>query len=161
MRALPVTPILAAGIALALAAGLSLTACKKAPAPKTDPHSAEGVMRKLTLQVKLLNDAVARQDFKYVHDYTYYLHGLVDAFASKLNESEKQKVSALFDELKTLTDQLDLSSGRKHLEATQNSMNRLTAVMDQLSKEFQEMKRSDPALTRQALLNSPAGATTR
>src|SRR2546423_1824479 len=150
MRALQVTPILAAGIALAVAGAVCLIGCRKAPAPKVDPHSAEGVMLKLNLQVKLLNEAVARQDFKYVHDYTYYLHGLVDAFASKLNESEKAKVSALFDELKTLTDQLDLSSGRKHLEATQNSMNRLTAAMDQLSKEFQEMKRSDPASTRQS-----------
>jgi hypothetical protein len=100
---------IAAGFALAAVAGMCLSGCKKPPPPKPDPHSAEGVMLKLSQQIKLLNEAVTRQDFKYIHDYTYYVHGLVDAFASKLNEAEKQKVSGLFDELKVVTDQLDHS----------------------------------------------------
>src|SRR5258706_10525209 len=150
MRLMRAKPFIAVGFGFAAIAGACLLGCKKAPPPKPDPHSAEGVMLKLTQQVKLLNEAVARQDFKYVHDYTYYVHGLVDAFASKLNDSEKQKVGGLFDELRNLTDQLDHSSGRKHLESTQSSMSRLEAVLNELNKEFQQMKQTDPALTRRA-----------
>ena len=108
---------------------------------------------------KLLGIVIALQVLLLIGQWVAPSASVARADVPLSNPSERQL--AMVDELKTLTDQLDLRSGRKHLEATQNSMNRLTAVMDQLSKEFQEMKRSDPALTRQALLNSPAGPTTR
>ena len=105
-------------------------------------------------QVKLLNDAAARSDFKYVHDFNFYLHGLLEALNSKLNETQKQEWAATFTELQGVIDQLDASSGRKHAEATQNSMNRLSSLVSQMEKRFQEMKQADPALSRRAEIAS-------
>jgi len=150
MRLMPGKPFIVAGLGLVAAIGLSFTGCKKAPAPGPDPHSAEAVMVTLVGQVKLLNDAAARSDFKYVHDFNFYLHGLLEALNSKLNATQKQDWAATFAELHGVIDQLDASSGRKHTEATQNSMNRLSAIVAQMEKRFQEMKQADPALSRRA-----------
>src|SRR5262245_39542851 len=111
---------------------LSFSACKKPQPPKLDPHSADAVLMSLVKQGNLLNDATARSDFKYVHDYTYYFNGLADALASKLNEQQKERLGGLFTQLKSVTDQLDHASGRKHAEATQASMNQLLTTLKEL-----------------------------
>src|SRR4051794_12849774 len=109
---------------LVAACCLCFTGCKKAQQPaRLDPHSADAVLLTLIQQGKLLNDAAARNDFKYIHDYTYYFNGLAQSLASKLDDQQRQRLRGLFDKLSTLTDQLDHASGRKHLEATQASLN--------------------------------------
>ena len=124
------------------------TGCKKKSVSQAPhPQSAEAVILALIEQGKLLNDAAARTDFKYIHDYTYYFQSLADALASKLNASQKLEFDRLFNELKTITDQLDASSGRKHAEATQTSMTRLSAILAEMEKRFLEMKQADPALS--------------
>src|SRR5262245_2749974 len=74
---------------------LCLTGCKKTEPAKLDPHSADAVLITLVKQGNLLNEATARSDFKYVHDYTYYFNGLADALASKLNEQQKERLGGL------------------------------------------------------------------
>src|SRR5262245_42166111 len=132
--------LLATIIGLALC-GTGLVGCKKAkgPAP-VDPHSAEGVMRALQQEAKVLNDAFARKDFQYIHDYTYYFTGIANALFAKLNPDQKQRMRGSFDELFTLADQLDHSAGRRHAEATEATLQRLQTVLDNLDKQFHETK---------------------
>src|SRR6185503_20516146 len=110
---------------LALVAGVMLVGCKKAKGPvAVDPHSADGVLARLQEQGRLLNEALVRKDFAYIHDYAYYFSGLTQAFFSKLDDSQKQHVRASLEELVGLANQLDHSAGRKHAEATEASLKR-------------------------------------
>jgi hypothetical protein len=119
---------------------LCFSGCKKPQPAKLDPHSADAVLITLVQQGNLLNDATARSDFKYVHDYTYYFNGLAQSLASKLNDQQKERLGGFFDQLKSLTDQLDHASGRKHAEATQASMNQLLTTLKELEKQYHQLK---------------------
>jgi hypothetical protein len=118
-----------------------LVGCKEAkgPAP-ADPHSAEGVMLRLQEQGRLLNDALVRKDFGYIHDYAYYFTGLAQAFFSKLNDDQRQRLRASLDQLVTLSQQLDNSAGRRHAEATEATMQRLQTVLKEIDQQFRETK---------------------
>lgn len=133
------------GLVLAMtAACFCMSGCKRtSKAARLDPHSPDAVLLTLVQQGKLLNDATARNDFKYVHDYTYYFNGLAQSFASMLNPQQKQRLESVFGELNTITEQLDHASGRKHLEATQTSMNQLLTTLKELEKQYREMKQSE------------------
>jgi hypothetical protein len=121
--------------------GTGPVGCRKAkgPAP-VDPHSAEGVMRALQQEAKQLNDAFARKDFQYIHDYTYYFTGIANTLFAKLDADQKQRLRGSFDELFALADQLDHSSGRRHAEATEATLQRLQTVINNLDKQFHEAK---------------------
>jgi hypothetical protein len=118
-------------------------ACKKQQPVRLDPHSSEAVLLTLIAQGKLLSEAAARNDLKYVHDYTYYFNGLAQTLSSKLNEQQKLRLRPVFDELSTITEQLDHASGRRHLEATQASLNQLQAKLKELERQYREMNPSD------------------
>ena len=116
--------------------------CNKAQEPaKADPHSRVGVMRTLMEQADLLKDAVARQDFKYVHDFMYYFDGLAVSLRSKLTPEQEQRVGGWFEELAGISHELDDSSGRKQAEATQANMKRLE---DTLLKIEDQLRSAEP-----------------
>ena len=123
-----------------VACGLVLVGCGKAKEPVVDPHSPTGVMKTLQEQGRLLNEALARQDFNYIHDYAYYFTGVAQALYSKLDNAQKEKLKAPLAELVKLGNQLDNTAGRKHAEATKATMQRLQEVLQQLDKEFQATK---------------------
>jgi hypothetical protein len=124
-----------------LVGGLALVGCKKSNEPAAvDPHSPKGIMKVLQQQGRLLNDALARQDFKYIHDYAYYFTGLTQALYSALDEENRQKFKAPLEELVKIGNALDHSAGRRHAEATTASMERLQVVLKELDKEFQTIK---------------------
>jgi hypothetical protein len=131
--------LIVASLAL-LMCGAALVGCKKKEPAPLDAHSAAGVMQRLQEQGRLLNDALARKDFAYIHDYAYYFTGLTQALYSKLDDEEKKGLRGLFEELISLSNQLDRSAGGHHAEATQVTMQRLTAVLQQLDKQFQQLK---------------------
>ena len=125
-----------------LVGGLALVGCRKSKEPAIDPHSPKGVMKAMQDQGRLLNDALARQDFQYIHDYAYYFNGLTQALYSRLDDANRQKFKAPLEELVKLGNQLDHSAGRKHAEATTASMQRLQEILKELDKEFQTFKQS-------------------
>src|SRR5262245_22607393 len=86
-------------VSIALAAG-SLNGCKEAKTPpKSDPHSSQAVLQQILQQGNLLNDAMKRKDFQFIHDNMYYLQSLAKAFQGKLLAEEKERLKPLFDEL--------------------------------------------------------------
>ena len=130
------------GVCLALVGGgLCLVGCQKAkgPAPP-DPHSAEGVLHQLQQQGRLLNDALARKDFAYIHDYAYYFTGLAQALFTKLNDEQKQRLRPAVEQLVSLSQQLDNSAGRRHAEATEATLQRLQAVLKDVDQQLQGTK---------------------
>jgi len=113
--------------------------CKKAEQkPKTDPHSAAGILQAMEQQTKLFNDALLRKDFGYIHDYAYYFNGLVLAMHARLDEAQKQRLRGSLEELGRLTNELDHSAGRRHAEATTVTMQRLQVILGEMGKQFRE-----------------------
>jgi hypothetical protein len=133
---------LAAVMAIALfVCGTGAVGCKKATKTESvDPHSAEGVMLQLQQQGRLLNDALGRQDFQYIHDYAYHFNGLAQAFYSRLDDQHKEHVRRSLEEVVALGSQLDHSAGRRHAEATETTLKRLQVVLQELDKQFREIK---------------------
>ena len=117
-----------------------LLGCKKPQAARPDPHSPEAALAAMLQQAKLLNEAASRNDLTYVHDYTYYFSTLAKSLASKLNDEERKSLGNLFEQLSNLTEQLDMASGRKHLEATQASLTQLLATLKELQTRYSAMK---------------------
>jgi len=134
--------LIAASLVL-VSCGMGLVGCKKSKASvAVSPHSAEGVLLKLEEQGRLLNDALVRKDYAYIHDYGYYFGGLTQAFFTKLDDSEKARLRGSLDELSTLASQLDRAAGGRHPEATEASVQRLQTLLKELDKQFREVKHS-------------------
>ncbi len=137
-----VNQLIVAGLVAAIC-GLCGPGCKKAKVTQTvDPHSADGVMLALQQQGKLLNDALARQDFAYLHDYGYYFTGVLQAFFTKLEDGEKQRLRAPLDELVTLGKQLDRAGGGRHAEAAEVTVKRIVEVLKDLDQQYHQVKHS-------------------
>ena len=82
--------VIVVGFAVAVF-GLCGAGCKKSKGPaKLDPHSAESGMLRLQEQGRLLNDALARKDFPYIHDYAYYFTGLAQTLYLKLTDEQRK-----------------------------------------------------------------------
>ena len=122
---------------------LLLAACRKPQPPRPAPHSAESVLAAMMQQSKLLDEAAARNDLTYVHDYTYYFSTLTKAFASKLNVNERKRFDPFIQQFTSLTEQLDMASGRKHLEATQATLKQLRETVKELNQEYHRAKPSE------------------
>jgi len=121
---------------------LVLTCCKKAkPAVQIDPDSAAGTVQKIMEQGVLLSDAVKRKDFATVDDQAYYLQGLTKALDSRLDAEQKQRLKAILDEVARVAEELDHSAGRRHQEATEASMQKLQAVLQEFEAQFKAEKK--------------------
>jgi len=132
-----------------LRGGMTLFACvvcllgcgKKAKAPPpVSPHSSEGVLLRLKDQARLFQEAYARNDYAYLHDWGFYFRGAVQAFASTLNYEQKQRLRGTLDELARVGSQLDSASGRAHSGATEATVQRIQALMEELDKKYHETK---------------------
>ena len=121
---------------------LVLTCCKKANrSVQIDPDSAAGTVQKIMEQGVLLSDAVKRKDFATVDDQAYYLQGLTKALDSRLDAEQKQRLKAILDEVARVAEELDHSAGRRHQEATEASMQKLQAVLQEFEAQFKAEKK--------------------
>ena len=117
-----------------------LMGCKKSKARSVDPHSPDGIMLVLQKQGALLNDALARQDYPYLHDYGFYFSGLLQALFTKLDESEKQRLRPQLDELVALAKQLDRVAGVHHAEAAEVTVKRIGEVLKDLDQQYRQVR---------------------
>ena len=133
-----VTTLIASSVLVVVCAG-GLMGCKKAKARAVDPHSPDGIMLVLQKQGALLNDALVRQDYPYLHDYGFYFSGLLQALFAKLDESEKQRLRPQLDELVALAKQLDRVAGVRHAEAAEVTVKRIGEVLKDLDQQYHQM----------------------
>ena len=124
---------------LALAT-LALAGCKKARPPAPASHSAEALLLRLNDQAQLLNEALARKDYQYIHDYGSYFTSLAQALFSRLNNQQKQRLSGALEDLIDLSGQLDRAAGGGHPAATDATVQHLQAVLKDIEKQFREIK---------------------
>jgi len=129
-------------LAIVSLVAIGVAGCKKGKAAAVDPHSTEGVMQALQIQGKLLNDALARKDFAYIHDYAYYFNGLTQAMFTKLDDTQKSRLRGSLQELSNLSSQLDRAAGGHHEEATEATLQKLSAELKELDKQFKEVKKN-------------------
>jgi hypothetical protein len=126
---------------LALTA-LGVAGCKKANPPvQIDPDSAVGTVQKIMEQGVLLSDAVKRKDFATVDEQAFYLQGLAKALYSRLDAEQNQRLKAILDEVARVAEELDHSAGRRHQEATEASMQKLQAVLNEFEAQFKAEKK--------------------
>ena len=138
--AMRVIQLISAGLAIVLC-GLCGDGCKKAEEPaRVDPHSADGAMQRLQEQGRLFQDAYARKDFRYLHDWGYYFNGVLQAFFLKLDDAQKQRLRGTVDELIRVSSQLDSATGRGHEGATEAVVQRIQTLLQELEKQYQESK---------------------
>src|SRR5690242_18095209 len=95
------------GLCALILSGLYLAGCKAKKTAAPDPHSADGLILRLKEQSQLLQEAIGRKDYKYIHDNSYYLTRLAQALLERLDEQEKQRLRQSLDELINLASQLD------------------------------------------------------
>ena len=133
--------LIVAGLVLAVC-GLCTLGCKKAKGPETtlNPNSPDAVLLALQEQGKLLNDAIERKDFKYIHDFGYYFGAVLQAFISKLDAGEKQRLQAPLTELNTLSEQQDRAAGGRHAEASEAIVKRIQVVLKDLEQQYHQGK---------------------
>jgi len=137
--AMRVNLLIFAGLVLAVC-GLCTLGCKKAEkaTTKLDPHSADGIMAAAKEQVKQFSEAVARQDWQYLHDYGYYFTGIIVSFSAKLDEGDRQRLRAPVQELLALTQRLDRERG----SAAEATVKRIEGVLNDLDQQYQQGKAS-------------------
>lgn len=119
--------------------GLCALGCKKANGPETkklDPHSPEGIMVAAKEQAKSFSDAVARQDWVYLHDYGYYFTGIIVTFSAKLAEADRQRLQAPVQELLSLAKELDRVRG----SAAEATVQRMQVVLEDLDQQYKQGK---------------------
>lgn len=135
-------------LGLVMAAAGSAGCKNRKAAAAVDPHSAEGILLALVYEAKQMGEAATRSDLDYVHGHIDYFGACLEVFASSLNERQKQQVQSPLSELKGLSDKLDRSASKHQAEATRDGMARLMTVLNQLEREFDQMKQADPGLSR-------------
>lgn len=145
-----VNSLLVAGLVVVVC-GLFVSGCgqKQAKGPqKIDPHSPDGIMLAMKDQVVQFNGAIARQEYKYLHDYGYYLTGIIVAFNAKIDDAQRKQFEGQIKELLSLTAQLDRAAGGDKAEATAATVKRIEAAVNKLEQEYHQTTGS--ALTEKA-----------
>lgn len=128
---------------VACVAGLLLAGCKKSESTaQTNPHSLDGVMDQIIQHVGLLEDAARRKDFKYVHDYAYYVKNLAQALYSHLDDEQKAQAKQPLADILKVVNQLDAASGRKHEEATLAGTQRLQEILKDLDAQLRQGRKT-------------------
>jgi hypothetical protein len=120
-----------------LLAGLLLPGCGQGrKQEQIEPHSIDGVMHQLLEHVNLLEEAAQRQDFKYVHDFAYYVKSLAQALYSNLDDAQKEQAEGPLVELLEVANRLDVTSGRRQEEATLAGTRRLQEIVKELDAQL-------------------------
>ena len=125
-----------------LVCGSFVAGCHKKTegAARINPHSADGVLLRLQDQARLFQEAYARKDYNYLHDWGYYFSGVLQAFNTTLNDSQRQRLRGTLDELARVSSQLDAASGRTHAGATEATVQRIQTLLQELEKQYRETK---------------------
>lgn len=139
--------IIVTSFALAIICGFCTLGCSKKAkeTAKIDPHSADAIMQDLQKQGQAFSDAVARQDYKYLHDYGYYFIGIIVAFNAKIDAADKERLKAPIKELLDLSNQLDRAGGGNHAEAAAATVKQIREVLNNLDQQYQQGKQAKPA----------------
>ena len=127
---------------LLLLATIWVNGCGKPPPPKMDPHSPEAVLLELAGQGKLLNEALGRQDYTYLHDFGFRFKSLCQAFLGKLEAEQRQQMRAKVLELLDVAGQLDKAAGGHRAEATAASVQKIVHALQETERLYQETKKS-------------------
>lgn len=127
-----------------LVCALCMFGCgKKAKGPaRIDPHSADGVLLELQEQERRFQDAYTRKDYRYLHDWGYYFNGVLQAFYSQLDATQRQRLRGTFDELTRVTSQLDFASGGGRAAATEATVQRIQSLLQELERQYRETRPS-------------------
>jgi len=128
----------------AVVSGLILNACTKKGLDDVDMsyhHSPEGVNDKLQEQKTVLNQALKKHELVFIHDQAYYVHGLIDALAGKLEGDKKERLDPVLKDLSQLCDEVHDAAGSKNEAATERKLQQLYAKLKQLEPEFKAGKK--------------------
>jgi len=103
-------------------------------------HSPEGVHDKLQEQKLVLTDALEKHELVFIHNQAYYVQGLVDALAAKLEGEKKERLAPKFAEISHLLDKVHDAAGSGKEAATEVKLQELFAALKQLEPEFKPGK---------------------
>ena len=137
---------------LSKAVGLAMIVCvlggvgcskEKAPAVTTDPQSADAIMLHLQEHGQLLNEALARKDYKYIYDYADYFASVARALVLKLSDEEKQRMGGTINKLIGTALQLDSPKVGEpsHIGTTTANMQSLQEGLKELDTQFKAGKK--------------------
>ncbi|MEW6160765.1 MAG: hypothetical protein AB1813_25330 [Verrucomicrobiota bacterium] len=128
-------------VALGLLAAFCAGCSKKIPEPDLAyHHSAQGVNDKIQEIQPLLEEALGKSDFQFIHDYMFYLQGLLSALEPKLEGAQKERLDPVLKELIRLSHDLDATAGRRDEAATRTLLTRLFDHLKTLQNEFPRKK---------------------
>lgn len=108
--------------------------------PAVDPsyyQTVQGTYEQLQDSRATLTDALQRGDLEALHDYMYYLQGVVDAFFKRLEPSDQTRLQPILIRLKRGADELDHFAGRGERDAATTSVTKLLAILDELKAAFE------------------------
>lgn len=97
-------------------------------------------MQTLLEQGKLLEEALARQDYNYLHDYGYFVVSLAQALYAKLDEQHKGEMAKPVDQLMVLAKQLDRAAGGHRAEATAATVQNLVTLLKDMDAQLRAAK---------------------
>lgn len=129
-------------LALALSAsavGMMIGGCKRKSLDDVDlvyHHSPEGVHEKLQEQKSILTEALGKHELRFIHDQAYYVQGLVDALAGKMEGEKKERLAPLFTEISHRIDKVHDAAGSGKEGATELRLQELYEALKQLEREF-------------------------
>jgi len=130
--------LIALGFLVMFSAGAG---CKR-KTPKIEPfqHTPDNTHRRIQeLSIKL-NDAIERNDLRYVHDMMTYFNGLLRSLSVDLPGERKQRINAVIRDLTIIAEQIDNSAGRGNQAATEANLIKLVEKLKELEAEFPHAK---------------------
>jgi hypothetical protein len=133
------TSVLLALAFVAAVVGLATGGCKKKSLDEVDlayHQSPEGIHDKIQEQKTVLSEALKKHDLVFIHDQAYYVQGLVDALAAKLDGEQKERLAPVLKELSRLIDQVHDAAGSGKEPATEARLQELFDALKQLEPEF-------------------------
>ena len=124
--------------------GLGVGGCKRKSLDDVDleyHHSPEGVHEKLQEQKMVLTEALEKRELVFIHNQAYYVQGLVDALAAKLEGEKKERLEPQFEEISHLIDKVHDAAGSGKEAATESRLQELFAALKRLEPEFKPAKK--------------------
>lgn len=129
-------------LAVLLLLSLGAAGCGKSSAPaQPDPRSPDGTLAQLVDQGRLLNEALARQDYGYLHDFGFRFKSLAQAFLGKLEETQREQMKNQVLQLLSIAGELDRAAGGNRAEATAATVQKLVAALQETERLYRETKK--------------------
>lgn len=96
-----------------------------------------GMHEEIQRQRDILAEALAKDEFQFIHDQAYYVVDLLNAFEGSLNEEQKQKYAPVLQQLHLLADVVHDIAGKKNRATLEVQLDKFFAEMDKLKAEFE------------------------